>query len=81
MVQHSHTVQLALIHGYATSWQQIARILPGTMELERVTRWCDGQNLQRKPEKKKNEKKKKIKIITHRKIPKISPSVYKPLQI
>ena len=54
MVQHSHTVQLAWIHGYATSWQQIARILPGTLELVRVTRWFDGQNLQRKPEKKKN---------------------------
>ena len=51
MVQHSHTVQLSWLYGYATSWQQIARILPGTLELVRVTRWCRGQNLLRKPEK------------------------------
>ena len=55
MVQHSHTVQLAWIYGNTTSWQQIVRILPGTLELVHVTRWCHGQSLQRKPEKKKRK--------------------------
>ena len=38
-----------LIYACAKSAQQTLRILPGTLELERVKQLCHGQNLLRKP--------------------------------
>ena len=48
-MQHSHTAPLASIYACAKSAQQTVRILPGTLELERVKQLCRGQNLLRKP--------------------------------
>ena len=48
-MQHSHTAPLASIYASAKSAQQTVRILPGTLELERVKQLCHGQNLLRKP--------------------------------
>ena len=44
MVQHSPKTLLAWIYGYARWAQQIASILHGTLQLERVTRWCRDHN-------------------------------------
>ena len=48
-IQHSHTAPLASIYARANSAQRTVHILPGTLELERVTQLCHGQNLLRKP--------------------------------
>ena len=48
-MQHSHTAPLASIYTCSSSAQQTVRILPGTLELERVTQLFHGQNLLRKP--------------------------------